>query len=196
MQYPLNIRFKLLALTQQISVTDATGAQVFYVKQKMFKLKENIEIYRDSNKSELLFTIKADKVIDFSPTYTVYDKAGNAKGSITREGARSLWKASYTLQLPEGVTAKVREANPWTKVMDSFFGELPIIGLFAGLVFHPKYVVKDSGDAEIASIEKKPAVFEGVYELNGQAMASWNDESQYFASVLLMMVVIMERSRG
>ena len=45
MQFPLQLRFKVLALATQIYVTDASGATVFYVKQKMFKLKEDIAVF-------------------------------------------------------------------------------------------------------------------------------------------------------
>ena len=196
MQYPLNIRFKIIALTSQISVTDGNGAEVFYVKQKMFKLKENIEIYRDSTKSQLLFTIKADRVLDFSPTYTLSDAGGAPVGTITRQGARSLWKASYDLQLASGMSAHVREASAWVKVMDGFFGELPIVGLFSGYLFHPKYIVEDQNKLPIATIEKKPAFLEGIFTLDSNNLPSLDEDSQLKAAALLMMVVLMERTRG
>jgi hypothetical protein len=195
MQYPLSIRFKLLALTSQMSVTDATGAELFYVKQKMFKLKENIEIYKDSSKTELLYTIKADRVIDFSPTYSLADSNGNVLGTITRQGARSLWRASYDLQLG-GTSAHVSEASPWVKVLDGVVGELPIIGIFMGYLFHPKYIVAGPNDAPLAIIEKQPAFFEGVYSLEDNGMRSMDESMQQRFVVLLMMVVLMERTRG
>lgn len=196
MQYPLNIRFKIIALASQISVTDASGAEVFYVQQKMFKLKENIDIYRDSTKSQVLFTIKADKVLDFSPTYTLSDANGTAVGTITRQGARSIWKASYDLQLSSGMSAHVREASAWVKVLDGFFGELPIIGLFSGYLFHPKYIVEDQNKLPIATIEKKPAFLEGMFTLDSTNLSGLDEDSQHKAAALLMMVVLMERSRG
>lgn len=196
MQYPLNIRFKIIALASQISVTDASGAEVFYVKQKMFKLKENIEIFRDSTKNQLLFTIKADKVLDFSPTYSLADANGTAVGTITRQGARSIWKASYDLQLATGMTAHVREASAWVKVMDGFFGELPLIGLFSGYFFHPKYIVEDQNKLPIAIIEKKPAFLEGLFTLESSHLPGLDEDSQHKVAALLMMVVLLERSRG
>ena len=45
MQYPLELKFKVLALAPQISVTDAGGQQIFYVKQKLFKLKEAVTVF-------------------------------------------------------------------------------------------------------------------------------------------------------
>ena len=39
MNYPLHLSFKILALARQLSMTDASGNRIFYVKQKVFKLK-------------------------------------------------------------------------------------------------------------------------------------------------------------
>jgi hypothetical protein len=195
MQYPLNIRFKVLALASQISVTDATGSEQFYVKQKMFKLKENIEIYKDSTKTQLLFTVKADKVIDFSPTFTLADAGGNPLGTIKRQGARSIWRASYDLQLATGQVAHVREASPWIKVFDAILGELPIIGLFMGYMLHPKYII-ESSSAPLAVLEKRPAFLEGKYALENAGMVSVDEQSQQRLAALLMMVVLLERTRG
>ncbi len=64
--YPIKMTFKILALAPQIYVTDAAGNSVFYVKQKLFKLKENIQVFRDESQSQLLFTIQADRIIDWS----------------------------------------------------------------------------------------------------------------------------------
>ena len=47
MNYPLDLSFKILAIAPQISVSDANGALVLYVKQKAFKLKEDVTIYAD-----------------------------------------------------------------------------------------------------------------------------------------------------
>ena len=44
------------------------GNLIGYVKQKMFKLKEDINIFADENQTQQRFNIKADRVIDFSAT--------------------------------------------------------------------------------------------------------------------------------
>ena len=44
MNYPLNLSFKLLALASQIYVRDANGNLIGYVKQKLLKLKEDINV--------------------------------------------------------------------------------------------------------------------------------------------------------
>lgn len=69
MNFPLSLRFKLLALSPQIYVSDAAQQPVLYVKQKLFKLREKIEVFRDESRSQLLCTIQANKIIDWSARY-------------------------------------------------------------------------------------------------------------------------------
>ena len=65
MKYPITLNFKKIALAKQASLTDATGEPIAYARQKMFKLKEELEVFRDNSREERLCLIKADRVIDF-----------------------------------------------------------------------------------------------------------------------------------
>ena len=118
MQYPLELAFKILALTPQISVTDASGKLVFYVKLKMFKLKELVTIFSDEAQTIPLYYINADRVIDFSARYHFTDVNGTNLGSVKREGVRSLWKAHYNILAGDDIVMNIREENPWVKVAD------------------------------------------------------------------------------
>ena len=51
MNYPLQISFKAIALSNQGTVTDASGNVVAYVKQKAFKLKEAITVFTDQSQT-------------------------------------------------------------------------------------------------------------------------------------------------
>ena len=77
MQYPLHLSFKLLTLGQRIVATDASGGTLMFIKQKMFKLREKVEIFSDESQANLLFRIEADRVIDFSASYSFTDSEGN-----------------------------------------------------------------------------------------------------------------------
>ena len=71
MNYPLTMSFKILAVAPQIFIKDATGQEVMYVKQKLFKLKEAIQVFSDQSQSQLLYTINADRVLDFSARHKI-----------------------------------------------------------------------------------------------------------------------------
>ena len=64
LQYPLELRFKLMTLGQRIWATDASGRTLMFIKQKMFKLREKVEIYSDESQSNLLFRIEAGLVVE------------------------------------------------------------------------------------------------------------------------------------
>jgi hypothetical protein len=196
MKFPLELRFKVAAISSQIYVKDAAGIEQFYVKQKLFKLKENIEIFRDSNMSEPLGAIKADKVLDYSPTYTFYDRNDQVLGSIKRNGTRSLWSASYTLTMANIPPLNIREANPWVKVADGILGEIPILGLFMGYMLHPKYLVESGNKQLMAELEKKPAFLEGLFTLTPTRNFNVDEKHHFVFSALIMMVALMERQRG
>ena len=89
MRFPLALRFKAVAVSPQVSVTDAGGELVFYVRQKAFKLKEAITVFADVEQTRPLYRIAADRVIDISARYRIEDESGVSLGFLQRRGMRS-----------------------------------------------------------------------------------------------------------
>lgn len=195
MNFPLNLSFKILALASQIHVQDASGTTIAYVKQKLLKLREDIDVFADQSQTSLLYNIKADRVIDFSARYNFTDGSGKALGSVKRQGMRSLWKAHYEVSDAGGnLVMSIREENVWVRVWDSLFGELPFIGMLSGYLFHPAYVVTDSQGQMLARLVKQPAFFEGKFQLDKQPALQSKDETLVLLSMLTM--TLLERARG
>jgi hypothetical protein len=154
MNYPLELSFKKLALAHQLSVTDAAGNLIWYVKQKAFKLKEQVTVFADREQTRPLFEINADRMLDFSARYNIRAAgSGMEIGGIQRRGMRSLWKSSYEFERGGMVAFTMQEDNPWVKVADALLCELPIVGIFSGYMFHPRYTVKRSGAAGAGSAD-------------------------------------------
>lgn len=196
MNYPLNFSFKIIALASQIYAQDANGKELFYVKQKLFKLKENIEVYSDSTKQNREYLIKADRVIDFSPVFTLYDNNDQVLGSVKRNGKQSIWRANYEVNVGPNLKLKVQENNPWVKVADSIIESIPVISFFAGYFFHPKYDVFDANNQIVASLTKIPAFFEGKYTIQNNKLTEYDEYSQKIIALLMMVVITRERMRG
>lgn len=195
MNYPLKLSFKLLALASQIYIRDADGNLLGYVKQKLLKLKEDINVFVDEQQIQMLFNIKADRVIDFSAKYHFTDRLGSPLGAIKRIGMRSIFKANFEIFDPSGVNVMhIREENGWIKVMDALVGELPVIGMFTGYFFNPSYIVERANGTAVARLKKQPAFFEGVFELERLSDLSEDEETRVLLSVLAM--TLLERSRG
>lgn len=196
MNYPIDLTFKIMALASQIRITDASGQMLGYVKQKLFKLKEDIRVFRDESQTEQLFGIKADRVLDFSARYNFTDRGDNNLGSIRRKGMRSLWRAHYEIyDERENLVMEIREEKAWVKFVDAFVGELPIVGIFTGYMFNPAYLVSRTGDGSVvARVQKQPAFFEGKFQITQQAQMSETEETRVLLSVLTM--TLLERRRG
>ena len=194
MQYPLNLNFKLFAFAPQISVTDANGDLIFYVKQKRFKLKEEIIVYADVKKLQPLFYIKADRIIDFSAVYKFSDVDGNYIGSVKRQGMKSLWRARYDIFDGETSTMNIQEKNPWVKVADALFAEIPIVGLFTGYVFNPKYIVSRNDENVVMHLEKIPSFLSRQFTIKASDRINSRQEEQVLLSLLMML--LLERNRG
>jgi uncharacterized protein YxjI len=195
MNYPLQLSFKLLAIASQIYIRDANGQLLGYVKQKLLKLKEDINVFADEQQTQHLFNIKADRIIDFSANYKFTSAQGQPVGSIKRQGMRSIFKCHYQIFDPSGnQTLQIHEENAWIKVMDALFGELPLIGMFTGYLFNPAYIVSRMDNTPIARLQKQPAFFEGVFRLDPQVTLPAEEETLVLLSVLTM--TLLERARG
>ena len=195
MKYPLTLTFKLLALASQIYVRDANGNLVGYVKQKLLKLKEDINVFADEEQTELMFNIKADRVIDFSAQYNFTDSGGKFLGSIKRQGMRSMWRTHYQIfDAQNQQVLEINEENAWVKVFDALVGEIPVVGIFTGYVFNPAYIVSKTDKSPVVRLQKQPAMFEGKFLVSTETQISPDQESLILLSVLTM--TLLERARG
>lgn len=196
MQYPLTLRFKIVALAPQIFVDDANKQPVCYVRQKLLKLKEQVEVFTDKTRSQKLAHIQANKVLDWSARYNFTDAQGNEIGSVGREGMRSLWRAHYEVftpgdQIPD---FSIHEENPWAKVLDATLGSIPILGAFTGYFVHPRYLATRSDGTPAIRLTKQPALWEGKFLVEKLTELSPREEMTLIFSFL--MLNLLERRRG
>ena len=195
MEYPLHMSFKIMALSPQIKVTDSTGETVCYVKQKMFKLKEAVNVFRDESQKVKLCELKADRMIDFSANYHFFDTSGESFGGLRRKGMRSIWKAHYELMdESDQHLATISEENPMAKILDSMLGEIPLMGAFSGYLFHPKYLMSSLNNEPLLRLEKQPAMWEGKFKVDKLADIDPVDELRSLMGFLMM--TLLERQRG
>jgi hypothetical protein len=188
------LSFKIVALAPQIYIRDANGQLVAYVKQKLFKLKEAVTVFADESQTQPIYSLNADRILDFSARYRFADTAGRQLGSVKRQGMRSLWKAHYDILDGDMPVMAIREENAWIKVLDALLSELPIIGLFSGYFLHPVYLVSRSDESLVMRIEKQPAFFEGKFLVEKKASLGDTEEQRILLSLIMML--LLERSRG
>lgn len=195
-QYPLSLTFKITTLSSDFSVTDVHDNQLFYVRQKMFKLREELTVSRDSSEAQKLYTIKANQWLDFSASYGFVNAAGEYLGSIARKGWASIFKAHYDVFDAEKQHCyTIREENAWIKVLDGIFGDIPIIGLLSGYVFNPAYLVTDHTQLVAVRLVKQPSLLGRRFKLEKMSgFRTAADEERVLLA--LSMLLMLERQRG
>jgi hypothetical protein len=194
MNYPLQLSFQVVSIARKISVTDAAGKLNFFVKQKAFKLKESVTVFADADQQLPLYQLSADRVIDFSASYHLTDTRGKHLGTVRRKGMKSLWKAHYDIVNGSSRALTIQEANPWVKVCDYLFCEIPILGMFSGYVFHPEYLVARDDGTAVMRLKKEPAFFQGKFSI--EKLAALNEDEETRIRLSLIMMVLLERQRG
>ncbi len=93
------VRKKVLKLFGgSFDVYGPDGSLVLFASQRAFKLKEDIRLYSDKNKTEELLVIKARNIIDFSAAYDVEDPVSGQKlGAFKRKGFSSILRDQWTV---------------------------------------------------------------------------------------------------
>ncbi|MFO0941748.1 MAG: hypothetical protein U0930_13410 [Pirellulales bacterium] len=194
MHYPLELRFKVFSLAQQFTVRDASGTPIMFVKQKMFRLKEKVEVFVDESQQQKLFEINADSIIDFSASYSFTAADGTPWGAVRRKGMKSLWSAHYDIIENNQVAMVLKEENPWKKVVESILGEIPVLGFFALYLINPSYLISFANGQPALRIVKKPSMLERYFVIEKQAELEQDDELRALLSLLMM--VLLEKNRG
>ena len=120
---------KLLGEEFHIYSDDSMQQLIGYSKQKALKLKEDIRVYSDEQKSTELICIKARSIIDFGAGYDITDsQTGETICGFKREGLKSLFKDSWkvmdssgnqigTLGEDSGILALVRRFVPFASLL-------------------------------------------------------------------------------
>jgi len=87
---------QMFALTGKFRFYEPSGNLVMFSEQKMFKLREDIRVYADEEKTQEVLSIKARQIIDFSAAYDVVDTAYNQKvGTLRRQGWSSMLRDEW-----------------------------------------------------------------------------------------------------
>ena len=195
LNYPLDFKFKLSTLASDFNITDKNGNYVAYVRQKMLRLLEEVQVFNNESRSELNYTIRANRWLDFNSTYTFTNRTGYEVGRIVRKGWASLWKAHYEIfDEKQQSDLIIREENPWAKIFDSMLGEIPLLGILSGYLFHPTYIVTRPNGTEVVRLTKQPSFWGRKFTVDKLSNFESGEEERIVLG--LMMMILLERQRG
>jgi uncharacterized protein YxjI len=193
--YPLTLTFKFLTISSYIRVVDASGQLVSYVKQRAFRLKEDVTIFADEAQAQPLYHIKANQIFDIGATYSISAADGRSLGALRQRGMRTLWSATYDILDDDGsAVGLIHEQDPWVKVIDGLIGGIPFLGFVVQQWINPTYLIDSSDGTTLLRMRKRPSLIERRFLVEQESPLPSRLEALALPAVL--MVVLLERGRG
>lgn len=212
--YPLTLSFERFSFGRKVHILGADAQPLLYVRQRAWALKEVVDIFAVTAAGPKLYQIKADRVLDYSATYTIATAEGIVMGTVSRQGMRSRWRALFeTLQsfrhygwssdrirpiwnvaylirntLDEEV-GQIVEEMPLMKLVGTIFSEL----LWLRPFLNPAYKVNWHGQ-QVFESKKLPAVFSRTFSLAQRGGLPDSEEPLLLTS--LVMALLIEKNLG
>jgi uncharacterized protein YxjI len=129
------------------------GQLVAFVEQKRMAFKEQVTIYTDSSKNQVLAGFRARKVIDLGSGYDVLDGGGQPIGLFRKDFGKSLMNSTWHLDLANAPTATGRERNQGVAILRRIWGLLPLVN---NIPFPFRYHFDFARDGQpVFSVDKK-----------------------------------------
>lgn len=110
-------------LGAEMRVFDHSDKLVVFAEAKRLKLKEDITLYGDEQKTQPVVNVKARQALDIGATYDVRDAgSGQALGSLRRQGLSSLFvRDAWTILDEHGQEiGSIREDSVWKALVRRF----------------------------------------------------------------------------
>ncbi len=117
-------------LGSEFRLETPSGQELFFAKQRAFKLKEDIRVFSDSKRTHPIIHIKARNWMDFSAAYDIYDaNSGEHIGAAQRRGMSSTFVKDHWLVLDteDNLVGEVVEQGGLLAVLRKFISLLQII---------------------------------------------------------------------
>ena len=151
--------FNFLGITCRI--LSPSGALLFYIRLKAFKLKEDITIFSDETQTTSLLNIKARSIIDFSAAYDVVDtESGEKIGAFRRKGLKSILRDSWLI-----LDVNDEEIGTLTESGSGGLALLRRLGGFGTLIMPQTFSVEVHGQ-QVASFRQRRNPFIAKLDLD------------------------------
>lgn len=126
------IEQKLAALVNQYYVyaTDKDGNKtgiVAFAQQKRFAFKERIDFYADESKNQIIFSVKAEKVMDIHGNFLVTNADDQTLGVIRKNFGSSLFRSTWEILQNDQVYITFREKSMFIAMFRRIWGLIPVL---------------------------------------------------------------------
>ena len=156
------------------------GSLAFYVKQKAFKLKEQITVYSDEDQQDAMLGIQARSVLDFSAIYDITDaKSGEKVGALQRQGVKSMFRDEWSIfDSYDNMVGDIKEDS----------GLLALIRRFLANIIPQTFRVQVEGQ-DVAIIKQHFNPFQLGYEVDFSNAEGKLDPRMFVAIVVLLLAI-------
>jgi uncharacterized protein YxjI len=198
----LIVEQKITAFVNKYAIYSANpdggkNAPVAFVQQKRLAFKEKVSFYDDEQKTNLLFTFRAEKVLDVHGRYIIEDSDGLYIGAFKKEFKKSLINSTWNiLDGNNNPVITVSESNQTLAAIRRFGGFIPFVGdvidiLVLFLRYH--FVFKDSADSKEVGMYKKTTLFRDHYLLSMTDTAYEQQDWRVLAGIAVALDALQSR---
>jgi uncharacterized protein YxjI len=198
----LIVEQKITAFTNQYRVytTSSEGTKatiVAFAQQKRLAFKEKVTFYKDEAKTQIVFTFRAEKVLDVHGRYFVEDPDGQVIGSFKKDFTKSLLNSTWhILGLDNQVKITISESNQVLAIMRRLVGFVPIIGgllELAALLFRYHFVFTRAHDNQLIGRYQKTTLLRDHYALSMTDEAFAAEDWRVLASMAVALDALQSR---
>ena len=194
LHYPVTATFSILSIGQTVRVNDSLATLILYVKQKAFRLKAEVIVYADEQRTQPVYRIRGDRMMG-SVKYAVSTADGRSIGSLQRQWGSFLWRATYRLfDRNDREIGTIRQQNPWIRVLHGLAEEIPLMGVFVAMLLNPTYRVDAPDGTTVMRLVKKTSFVSRSFVIESVVPLGRETEEVVLPAVLTF--ALMERARA
>lgn len=172
------------------------GKLLALAQQKRLAFKEKVIFYSDEEKSNEVFSFRAEKVMDIHGKYIVEGPDGTRIGAFRKEFKQSLLKSTWAiLDEHNEPSLYVQESSTALALLRRFIGFVPIIGEFLDIIlnfFKYHFEFTDTNQRNVGRYEKT-TLFRDHYDLYLTDSAQKKFPWQLMASVAVALDALQSR---
>jgi uncharacterized protein YxjI len=173
------------------------GPLVALAQQKRLAFKEKVIFYSDTEKTQPIFTFRAEKVFDVHGKYIVEDMQGTAVGSFKKAFKKSLLKSTWNiLDKNDQPKLTIAENSLTLALFRRFAGFLPIIGDIVELIvlflrYHFSFT--DAETSQEVGKYQKTTLFRDHYTLSMTDEAYSHEDWRVLAAMAVALDALQSR---
>jgi uncharacterized protein YxjI len=172
------------------------GQLVAFAQQKRMAFKEKVTFYADEAKTQPLYTMRAEKVLDVHGRYLVEDMQGQRIGAFRKQFGKSLLNSTWSILQDDQPAITVRESNQLLALARRFAGLIPFIGELIDLLtvflrYH--FIFIDDAIGQAAGGYRKTTLFRDHYELSMTEQAYGQQDWRLWAAFAVALDALQSR---